>query len=245
MGQDDSERKRHYRIDDAAKGVFLETLHEGAWLKDAARRAGFTLGAFWKERRRDPAFDAAVVDALDLTSDACLIRPTNGRPLQRRGHRRLRFVGWRVDVFLAHFASTCNETEAAEAAGVAAATVYRKRRKDPAFAAAHQAALDHGYVRLEAEALRQRLAAQQRMAEAVAAGTELGAGLCTEFERVMTLLARWDRRGGQAAPRTVAPAAASAWTFDSAIDAIERKLRALGIPVRALPAEPGDEGEVE
>jgi hypothetical protein len=243
-GQGDSRGGKN-RIDDAAKGVFLDALREGLWLKEAARRAGFSFAGFWKERRRDPAFDAGVVDALDLTSDACLIRPTNGRPLQRRGHRRMRFVGWRVEVFLAHFASTCNETEAAEAAGVTTATVYRKRRKDPEFAAAHQAALQQGYVRLEAEALHQRLAAQQRMAEAVAAGTELGAELCQEFERMMKILARWDRRGGALGPRTHSPATATAWTFESAIDAIERKLRSLGIPLREHPAEPGDEGEVE
>lgn len=245
MDRGSDSRGGGHRIDDEAKGVFLRALEDGLWLKDAASRAGFTLGAFWKERRRDPAFDSAVVDALDLTSDACLIRPTNGRPIQRRGHRRLRFVGWRVDVFLSHFAATCNEAEAAEAAGVSPATVYRKRRKDPGFAASHQAALDHGYVRLEAEALRQRLAAQQRMAEAVEAGTALGADLCQEFERVLKLLARWDRRGGVAGPRTVSPAAARAWTFDSAIEAIERKLKALGIPVADLPPEPDDDEEVE
>jgi hypothetical protein len=233
------------RIDDRAKGLFLAAVKRGAWLRDAAQAAGYSVSAFWKERRRDPAFDEAVEEALELSDAPRFIRPTNGRRLQLRRHRRLRFHEWRRDLFLAHFAATGNETEAAEAAGVCTSTVYRHRRKDTEFAAAHQAALEQSYVRLEVEAVRQRLAAQKKMAEALERGLEIEPALAQEFERVMKLLARWDRRGGKAGPRTVSPAAAQPWTFDAAIDAVERKLRALGIPIRELPPEPADDSDVE
>jgi hypothetical protein len=238
-GQGDSQRGRGHRIDDGAKGTFLAAVKRGAWLRDAARAAGYTVSGFWKERKRDPAFDEAVEEALELSAAPRFIRPTNGRRLQLRRHRRLRFHDWRREVFLAHFAATGNETEAAEAAGVSTATVYRHRVKDPDFATAHQAALDQSYVRLEAEAVRQRLLAQRGMAEALERGLEVEPAIVAEFERMMKLLARWDRRGGGAGPRTVSPAHRRPWTFEEAIEALERKMRSLGIPVRDAP-EAGD-----
>jgi hypothetical protein len=251
-GQGDSQRGRGHRIDDGAKGIFLAAVKRGAWLRDAARAAGYTVSGFWKERKRDPAFDEAVEEALELSAAPRFIRPTNGRRLQLRRHRRLRFHGWRREVFLAHFAATGNETEAAEAAGVSTATVYRHRVKDPDFAAAHQAALDQSYVRLEAEAVRQRLLAQGKMAEALERGLEVEPAmvaefargdLAAEFERMMKLLARWDRRGGGPGPRTVSPAHRRPWTFEEAIEALERKMRSLGIPVRDAPEAGDDSGD--
>jgi hypothetical protein len=236
------------RIDDEAMGAFLEAVRRGAALEDAARAAGFTLGAFWKARKRDPAFAEAVEEAMELSNAPRFIRAGNGRKLQLRRHRRLRFVAWRRELFLEHLAGTCNEVEAAAAVGVSPATVYRHRMKDPEFAALHQLALDQGYVRLEAEALRQRLQAQQRLAEALDNGFEPKGELALEFDRVMKLLARWERRSGRVGPRTVSPERSRAWTADEALEALERKLSALGIPIRAAPPPgPGneDDGEVE
>jgi hypothetical protein len=242
-GKGDSQRGA-CRIGDEAMGIFLAAVKRGAALEDAARAAGFTLGAFWKLRKRDRAFDEAVEEALELSNAPRFIRPTNGRRLQLRRHRRLRFADWRRELFIEHLAATGDETEAAEAAGVCRSTVYRHRIKDPEFAAWHRAALDQAYVRLEAEAVRQRLLAQQRMAEALEAGLDLPVAAADEFERVMKLLARWDRGHGGVGPRTVSAPHRRAWTVDEAIAALEKKLRALGIPIRDA-REDEDDGEVQ
>ena len=52
-------------------------------------------------------------------------------------------------VFLTTLAETCNVTRAAEAAGIAFATAYRRRKKDAAFRAAWLEALGTAYSRLE------------------------------------------------------------------------------------------------
>lgn len=53
-------------------------------------------------------------------------------------------------VFLDTLATTCNITAAAAAAGFTPGTVYYRRRRDPGFADRWRAALDQGYVRIEA-----------------------------------------------------------------------------------------------
>jgi hypothetical protein len=100
-------------------------------------------------------------------------------------------------------------------------TVNRHRAKDADFDAACERALEMGYARLEAEALRQRLAEQGRMrAEIVPAGEMAG-----EFERVLKLLERWDKRRGKAARS----GRVRDWSFEEAIAEIDRGLRALGL----------------
>ena len=56
--------------------------------------------------------------------------------------------------FLDHLAASCNVTAAAEVAGFTRVAIYRRRRKDPAFAQRWQAALEQGYARIEALLLR-------------------------------------------------------------------------------------------
>lgn len=53
------------------------------------------------------------------------------------------------DDFIRHLSETCNVTLSAERTGVAITTFYRIRRRDAAFAAAWQGALEDGYHRLE------------------------------------------------------------------------------------------------
>lgn len=214
-------------IDDEAKGIFLSELKRGLSVESAARAAGFTGGGFWKARQCDPAFDEAVGEALELSNTPRFISAGNNRPLQLRRIRRLRFVPWRQELFLTHFAGTCDETAAAEAAGVSTSTICRHRQKDPDFAEAYRAALEQGVVRLEAEALRQRLLAQQRLKDGLLPEGEV----TQEFERVLKTLQRWDRKGGGIGVRPVARARLKSWTFEEAIVAIERKLKAIGIPI--------------
>ena len=47
----------------------------------------------------------------------------------------------------------------------------------------------------------------------------------------MKVLARYDRRNGTVGPRTVAPEHAQRWTFEQAIQALDRKLGSLNIPL--------------
>lgn len=56
--------------------------------------------------------------------------------------------------FLDHLAATCNVTASADAAGFTRVAIYKRRRRDSAFAERWQAALDQGYARIEALVLR-------------------------------------------------------------------------------------------
>ena len=217
----------HPPIDDEAKGLFLAGLKNGLSMEDAARNAGRSPGGFWKARRRDSAFNEAVEEMLELSNTPHFISPGNGRRWQLRRIRRLRFVPWRKQVFLSHLAGTGDVTASAEAAGVCESTIYRHRARDPDFAAAFQEALEQGYARLEAEALRQRLEAQRQLREGVLPAGEIA----QEFERVLKLLQRWDRRNGAVGPRRVAHGRRKAMTFEQAIEALDRQLAALGIPI--------------
>lgn len=62
-------------------------------------------------------------------------------------------------LFLDHLAMTSNVAASARAAGVAAQTAYRLRRRQPDFAALWQAALAEGFARLEGELLAEALTA--------------------------------------------------------------------------------------
>jgi hypothetical protein len=165
------------------------------------------------------------------------IAPNNLRALQRRKMRHVKFDAKRQEIFLAHFCWSGDTAAAAAAAGVCENTVYNHGRREPAFKAEFQTALAQCYVRLEAEAVRQRLAAQQRLRAAIEESEPnalLSGEEAEDFDRVMKLLARWDRRGTEPGRREQRPSAERAWTFDEAILALEKRLRALGF------IKPGD-----
>ncbi len=63
------------------------------------------------------------------------------------------------DAFILSLSETCNVSLSAERAGIALSTVYKMRRRDAAFAAAWQRALDDGYQRLEMGLVQAALAA--------------------------------------------------------------------------------------
>lgn len=255
MSESTNEEVRPRGIDAATRAMFLSAVREGAPLEAAAKPTGFTLSGFYSVRARKPDFKLAWEWALELSAaderaargaaaategQETFILPNNKRPLQRRRMRHFRFTPRRQQLFLAHFAGSLDTKAAAEAAKIDATTVYKCLQRDPDFAAAYRETIEVTVPRLEAEALRQRLEAQRRLSEEVVPEGEMA----QEFERLLKLLQRWDRKNGRAGPREVSSGRAQRWDFDEAIEAIARKLRAIGIPVRDAPDEEED-GEAE
>ena len=258
MSGKDESRPRQRFIDAAAKAAFLARLRRGESREDAAFAAGFSLMGFYNARARDPAFKAEWTEALAtsaaverrasayaergerLERGELRIASANRRVYQRRWRRNVRFTAERQAIFLAHFASTCDTTAAAAAAGVSESTVTYHCRNDPTFAEAYAQALQEGYAFLEAEALRLRLAAQKRLRAAIEAAGDtipprLAAEEGAEFDRIMKLLARWDRQPRNVDSRFKPGGRRQRWTFDEAIALLDRKMRALGLRTSAPP----------
>lgn len=252
------------RIDAAAKAAFLAGLRWGERREDAAAAAGFSLMGFYGARHRDSAFAAGWTEALATSAAAerrvrayatrgseraergeVRLSAANRRFYQRRRRRNVRFDAGAQAVFLAHFATTCDTKASAEVAGVSESTVHRHRRTDRAFAEAYEAALAEGYVWLETEAVRLRLAAQKKLRAAVEAADGLpspAVAACpecgrtarseadAEFDRIMKLLARFDRKPRRI-ERGFKPAGRrQRWTFEQAIAGLDKHLRAMGVP---------------
>ena len=242
----DSEPRR--RIDAAAKAVFLAALRAGAKRDDAAAQAGFTANAFYYARDLDPVFAlawawanelsaaderAAIAASRQAAPGEYEIVPNRNRALQKRPVRRPRFDDRRKRIFLDHFAGTGDAHAAAAAAGISYSAFTAHRRKDPEFAAACDEALAVCYAALEAELVRQRLEALRNLREGLCPTGEIA----KEFERVMQLLARYDRGGGRIGFRTVGQGRERRWDFNEAIALLDRQLRAFGAR-HGIPAEP-------
>lgn len=227
-------------IDAAVKARFLAALRAGATREAAAAACGFPLSSFYTARGRDPLFHCAWMWARDLAAiderggalalrtaegERIRIAPANRRPLQRRRMSWVRFTEGRQQIYLDHFAGTADAEAAAAAAGVSSDTVDAHCRKHPEFAALRDETLHFAYAKLEAEAVRQRLDAQARLRE----NLEPAGEMAQEFERVMKLLARYDRRDGRVGRREVGRGQQRRWTFEEAIAALDKRLRALGL----------------
>lgn len=253
MAGSDSRSPPRRLIEESHKARFLGLLRAGAGREEAAAAAGFPLGSFYNVRARDPVFRLGWEWALDLAAiderggelsrraaeghPSDRIAPKNGRLLQRQKMRWVKFTPKRQQIYLDHFAGTADSEAAAAAAGVTTHAVRAHARKNPEFEAAEAEALRHAYVKLEAEAVRQRLEAQRRLSEDLEPAGEIA----EEFERVMKLLARFDRRDGRVGRREIGHGSSRRWTFDEAIRALDRKLNALGIRRGILPPVPEEE----
>jgi hypothetical protein len=251
MAQDDSDKPPPRRIDVAAKARFLKALRAGASRDDAAAGSGFSWRAFYSARRRDAVFEFGWLAALELSAvderDARRaakrlaerraegrIESGNRRVVQLKARRGFSFDERRQQLFLDYFAGTADEDAAADAAGVARQTVRAHMRRNPEFAALRDEALHFAYARLEAEAVRQRLAAQQRLRD----NLEPTGEIAREFERVMKLLARYDRKEGRIGSRVHAASPKRAVTFEEAIRALDKALD--GLAITRLPMAPGE-----
>jgi hypothetical protein len=77
------------------------------------------------------------------------------RPEKNGGTKIVRTTGQRwsqeaEETFLEELAATCNVSASAEACGFSDTAIYKRRMRDPGFAAAWAAALEQGYAKLEA-----------------------------------------------------------------------------------------------
>jgi hypothetical protein len=251
----DSQPLGKRQIDAAAKAEYARKLRSGIGCDEAAAALGFTAEGFGYRRRRDDLFNHACKWAIELSAadqreayrakslaaaaQDDPIRPNNLRPHQRRRKRGTEFTEERKQCFLDHFAGTADVQAACDAAGVHYSTVYKHRSRDPVFAQGWEEALAHGYALLDAEALRQRLAAQKRARfELVPTGE-----LTTEFDRLMKLLERRDKLAARvAAPgQPGPPGTRTRWTFEESIHLLDKRLRALGVRRGIVP--PGEEEE--
>jgi hypothetical protein len=253
MDGNDSDGPPRRLIEERDKARFLSLLRDGADREEAAAAAGFPLGSFYNVRKRDSVFRLAWEWAMDLAAiderggelslraaagdPSDRIAPKGGRLLQRQKMRWVKFTAKRQQIYLDHFAGTADSEAAAAAAGVTTHTVRAHARKHPGFDSAEKEALRHAYVKLEAEAVRQRLEAQRRLSE----NLEPTGEIAEEFDRVMKLLARFDRRDGGIGRREVGHASRQRGTFEEAIEALDRKLNALGVRRGILPPPKDDE----
>lgn len=244
MDEDDSERSRRRLIGEEDKVRVLRSLRAGGSREEAAAAAGFALPSLYNLRLRDEVFRlawhwakelAAIEERLGRLSPGAgedgdeagevRIVPCNGRLLQKRRLRIVKFNEKRQQIFLDHFAGTADARAAAAAAGVSYDAVRAHYRRNPEFAALWDETLRFAYAMLEAEAVRQRLEVQRRLSE----NLEPTGEMAQEFERVMKLLARYDRRGGRVGTVERVPMAHQAWSWDDAIAALDKRLRALGL----------------
>ncbi len=251
------------RIDAAAKATFLAGLREGLRREDSAAAAGFSLMGFYNARARDPAFAAGWKAALAMPPAAARrarayeergevrIVGCNRRFLQRR-RRLVRFTAERREIYVTRLAETCDSGAAAEAAGVHPATARYHRRIDPDFDSACREALAEGYAFLETEIVRLRLEAQKRLRAAIdradpAALPALLAEQGAEFDRVMKLLARFDRKPRRPDSRFTPGGRRQAWTFEDSIRELDKALdafaRKTGTPREPMKGEGEGEGE--
>ena len=252
MTWDDSDKPAAHRLDAAAKARFLRMIRAGASRKDAAEGTGFSWRAFYSARKRDPVFEFAWLAALELSAvderDARraarrlaerrsegVIETGNRRVLQLKKRRGFSFDERRQQLFLDYFAGTADEDAAADAAGVSRQTVRAHMRRSPEFAALREEALHYAYARLEAEEVRRRLAMQKRLRD----NLEPTGEMAKEFERVMTLLARYDRKSGRIGSRQHAASPGRVYTFEEAAIALDKALDALAI--RRIPFRPDRE----
>ena len=221
-------------LDGRRLALFVAALETGATVVVAAKAAGFAANSFYHRRRQCPLFRASWDEAVEASRGTVLIAAANGRKLQKRRVRRTRLNDERRQRFLDHFAATCDATASAEAAGVCESTVYRLRARDPLFAEEWQAALEQGYARLEAEAVRLRIEGQKRIRfREDASGAGAAALAAQGFDQTMRLLQRYQRADGKvgARHRHLAPRC----SIEEARARLEAAMRALGIRIAPLP----------
>ncbi len=223
----------------AAAGRFVAALEGGALVEAAAQSAGVALSTLYCRRERDPAFAALWDSAVAKSAGPVLVWNQARRRWQKQQSRRVRFTRERKQAFLDHFAGSCNLAAAAEAAGVSADCVHEHLRTDPAFAEGFREALELGYTLLEAEACAQMRAEQHKYR---LQPNPDAAAMAASFDQCLKLLRQWKRRDGTLGARAISHGHQKRWSFEDAMAALDKRLRALGlrhgIPYDDPPLDP-------
>lgn len=87
------------------------------------------------------------------------IVPQHNRPVQAKAGKPGGWTKAKREAFLVELAASCNIVRAAALVGMGQSGAYRLRKREPAFAAQWQAALEIGYERLETALVRRALEA--------------------------------------------------------------------------------------
>jgi len=182
---------------------------------------------------------------------ALRIIPNKNRTRQIAPTRRKLFDDAAKDEFLEWFAATCNASLSARKIGFHYRTVIRHWREDEAFGERCEAALKMGYPRLEELALRaavEALTPKKRRPpkgdrapppEHFAMDPMTAVQLLREHKRHLAGLAGGSGRGAKPGARL------KRWSFEEAMVALEKKLKAfeVGIEVEERPGSPPPEGD--
>jgi hypothetical protein len=199
-----------------AMGVVVAALRRGATIAAAAGEAGFARETVNEWRKKAPHFDAACRDALD-GREALVVRAAGGGRGWRLSPPRCNaFTERRKQVYLDHLAATGDRGAAAAVAGVSTSTVSNHRRNDPVFAEGCRQALALAYENLEAEAVRDRLAAMERID---VDPERAGVVPAEEFDRTLALLREHNKAPRSGRPPTLC-------SLDDGFAALERELDA-------------------
>jgi hypothetical protein len=200
-----------------AMGVVVAALRRGATITEAARETGFCRDTVNAWRKQAPHFDGACRAALD-SRQALVVRASGGgRGWQLSTPRCNAFTARRKQAYLDHLAATGDRGAAAAVAGVSTTTVSNHRRTDPAFAEGFRQALAIAYENLEAEAVRDRLAAMELIdVDPERAGVVPG----EDFDRTLAL-PREHKKG----PRSGRPP--TLCSIEDGFAALEREMDAL------------------
>jgi hypothetical protein len=190
-----------------AQAAFLSALRGGALVEAAARDAGVAVSTLYWRRKRDKLFAMMWEAAASLSAEA----PGRRRP----------FEAQRRALFLTAFEKSCNLRDACARTGVDPATVYRHIAGDPEFEQGCRGALERGSEALEREAERQRLASARGM---IAHEIEPKGVMTRDFEEIMKLLARYERKDGSIGCRFVRHGRQRRWSFDDAITLLAQRL---------------------
>jgi hypothetical protein len=141
---------------------FLVALVRGGSVTGAARAAGVDRTGVYLVRRRDADFaarwDAALAAAREQLAGRTAPKLAGAEVVRSSRHGRpcIALVGpdrWSADreaLFLAALAEGANVRRAARAARISTTALYLRRQREPAFAAAWEAAVREGYLDVEA-----------------------------------------------------------------------------------------------
>lgn len=218
------------------QAAFLAALRDGAGVAGAAASVGVGLGTLYRRRRRDPLFDLAWSSAAELSSPWRWEEAAGRRARAAGAVRRLRFGERRRSAFLAALERCCNLVEAAALTGVSPSTVRRHLKSDPGFAGACAAALGRGFESLTAEWEARPAAVAGRLRARLEPRGEIKG----DFDRLMRLLARYERPDGTIGTRRVRfLRKRQPMSFEEAILLVARKMRWMGL----LPRPDEDGGE--